>query len=129
MGMLKPGKPVSSMLFGMTFAFGWSPCIGPVLGTVLLLASTSATAANGAFLLFIFSLGFTIPFLALALGIGHATQVIKPIQKHLNKFSAVAGIFLILIGILLFTDRFNAWTAYIYQLFDFINYDQLLNYL
>ena len=128
-GMLKPGQPVSSLLFGATFAFGWSPCIGPVLGTVLLLASTSTTAVTGAFLLFVFSLGFSIPFLALAFGIGHATQYIKPLQKHMGKFSVIAGLFLILIGVLLVTDRFAIWTAYIYQLFDFIKYDALLNYL
>lgn len=128
-GMLKPGEPFSSFLFGMTFAFGWSPCIGPVLGTVLLLASTSATASSGAFLLFIFSLGFTLPFLALAAVIGHATQYLKPFQKHLGKFSFIAGIFLILIGVLLFADKFEIWTGYIYRAFDFINYDSLLNYL
>lgn len=128
-GSLKPGNPTSSFLFGTTFAFGWSPCIGPVLGTVLFLASTSATAANGAFLLFIFSLGFTLPFLFLAAAVGHATRYLKPFQKYLGAFSVIAGIFLILIGVLLFTDRFNIWTAYIYRVFDFINYDSLLNYL
>lgn len=128
-GSLKPGQPLSSLLFGMTFAFGWSPCIGPVLGTVLLLASTSATAFSGAFLLFIFSLGFSLPFLALAIGIGHATQYLKPLQKHLGKFSTIAGLFLILIGVLLLTDRFDIWTSAIFNYFDFLDYDRLLNYL
>jgi len=89
-GMLKPGEPISSLLFGMTFAFGWSPCIGPVLGTILFLASTTATASSGAFLLFIFSLGFTLPFLALAFVIGHTARLLRPFQRHLGKFSVVS---------------------------------------
>lgn len=128
-GSLVPGQPVSSLLFGMTFAFGWTPCIGPVLGTVLLLASTSATATTGAMLLFVFSLGFSLPFLGLALGIGHATRWLKPFEKILPAFSIVAGLFLILIGVLLFTNRFEIWTSYIYGVFDFLDYDRLLDYL
>lgn len=128
-GSLKPGEPVSSLLFGATFAFGWSPCIGPVLGSILLLASTAATAGAGGFLLFIFSLGFSVPFLLLAVTVGQAAKYLKPIEKHLDQFSMIAGIFLILIGALLFFDQFEIWTAFFYRLFDFINYDALLNYL
>jgi hypothetical protein len=65
----------------------------------------------------------------LALTIGHAAAYLKPVEKHLDKFSIVAGLFLILIGLLLFFDRFVVWTAFFYNLFDFINYDALLNYL
>lgn len=128
-GLLKPGKPVSSMLFGMTFAFGWSPCIGPVFGTILLLASTSATATSGAFLLFIFALGFSLPFLFLAAVVSQASVYLKPVQKYLGFFSVISGLFLIFIGVLLFLNRFDVWTAYMYQLFGFINYERLLDYL
>ena len=58
-----PGTPHSAFLIGATFAFGWTPCVGPVLASVLLLATTTATATSGAFLLFIFSLGLSIPLL------------------------------------------------------------------
>ena len=63
---LSVGHPQSSFLIGMLFAIGWSPCIGPILGTVLLFASTSATAVQGGILLTVFSLGFSLPFLITA---------------------------------------------------------------
>jgi len=60
---LKPGKPLSSLIFGGSFALGWSPCVGPILGVILTFAASSATVGQGAFLLFIFSLGLAVPFL------------------------------------------------------------------
>jgi cytochrome c-type biogenesis protein len=74
---LQPGNPASSFLFGATFAFGWTPCVGPILGSVLLLAGASATVGQGAFLLFVFSLGLAVPFLLIALGVGRATNYIR----------------------------------------------------
>jgi len=126
---LKPGNPFSSTIFGATFAFGWTPCVGPVLGSILLLASTSATVGQGAFLLFIFSLGLAVPFLAIALGIGSATKLIGKITKYLKIISFIGGIFLVFIGILLLTDKVGAWVSFFYRLFSFINYDSLLNLL
>lgn len=78
--VIKPGNPLSSFLFGTAFGFGWTPCVGPVLGSILLLASSSATVSSGAFLLTVFSLGLAVPFLAIALGVGSA-------QNFLNKIS------------------------------------------
>src|SRR3989344_3063397 len=60
---LKPGNPISSLIFGATFAFGWTPCVGPILGSILTLAASSATIGQGAFLLSVFSLGLAVPFL------------------------------------------------------------------
>lgn len=74
---LTPGNPFSSLIFGATFAFGWTPCVGPILGSVLLLASASATVLEGAFLLLVFSLGLAVPFLLIALGVGSATRFIQ----------------------------------------------------
>ncbi len=126
---LTPGKPSSSFLFGMTFAAGWTPCVGPILGTILLLASTSGTILEGTFLLFVFSLGLAIPFLIIALGVGHATQYIKKLTKYLNIISFIGGLFLLFLGILLVTDSMNVWLAYSYKLFNFIRYEALLDYL
>lgn len=128
-GTLKPGSPVSSFLFGATFAFGWTPCIGPVLASVLLLASTSATATTGAFLLFIFSLGFALPFLLLALLIGQAVEILKPFQKHMKLISQFAGVFLILLGILLVTNSFGTWIGFVYRFFGFFHYNGLQRFL
>src|SRR3989344_1153844 len=127
--ILIPGKPLSSLLFGMVFAFGWTPCVGPVLGSILFLATTSGTVLQGAFMLFIFSLGLAIPFLMIALGFGHATEYIKKIAKYLGIISKVGGFLLVLLGILLLTDNVGIWIGYFYEVFSFINYEGLLDYL
>lgn len=126
---LKPGNPLSSLIFGATFAFGWSPCVGPILGSVLFLASTSATVAQGAFLLFIFSLGLAVPFLIIAIGIGSATQYIKKLEKFFRVFSFIGGVFLVFLGVLLLTNKLGVWIAFFFQAFSFLRYEQLLNYL
>lgn len=126
---LKPGTPTSSLIFGATFAFGWTPCIGPILGSILTLAASSATVGQGAFLLSVFSLGLAVPFLIIAGGIGSASSSIAKLSKHLNVISIVGGVFLIFLGILLLTNNMGVWIAYFYQWFDFINYERLLDYL
>ncbi len=127
--IIKPGQPLSSFLFGSAFAFGWTPCVGPVLGSILLLASTSATVGAGAFLLTIFSLGLAVPFLVIAAGIGTAQNFLNKISRYLKWISVVGGLFLIFLGVLLVTNLFAFWLASAYELFDFINYESLLNYL
>lgn len=123
------GKPTNSFVLGSAFAFGWTPCIGPVLGSILFIASTSATALQGASLLSIFSLGLAIPFLLVALGIGSAGHFITKIDRFLNIVSVIGGIFMIILGVLLFTDNMALLIPYIFRIFDFINYDRLLDYL
>lgn len=123
------GKPVNSLILGSAFAFGWTPCVGPILGSILLLASTSTTALQGGLLLTIFSAGLAIPFLLIAIGIGSASQYIQNISHYLNVVSVVGGIFLIFLGILLLTDNIGLLISYGYQIFQFIEYDRLLDYL
>jgi len=126
---LKPGNPASSLIFGATFAFGWTPCVGPILGSILTLAAASTTVGQGAFLLLVFSLGLAIPFLVIALSIGSASAYLSKISKYLNIISFVGGLFLIFIGILLLTGKIGVWVSYFYSIFDFINYERLLDYL
>jgi cytochrome c-type biogenesis protein len=128
-GKLEPGNPLSSLIFGSTFAFGWTPCIGPILGTILILVSTTGTVVQGAFLLFIFSLGLAVPFLLVAAGVGTALNYLKKISKYLNIVSFIGGLFLVIMGFFLVTNRFAAWISYSYQLFSFINYEMILDYL
>jgi len=123
------GRPSSSLFIGCTFALGWTPCVGPILGSVLLLAGTSATAIQGGFLLAVFSLGLAIPFLIIALLFYRATRYIDSISKYLRWVSIIGGIFLILLGALLVTDNFGLTIQYGYELLDFINYDRLLDFL
>lgn len=126
---LQPGKPMSSLMFGGTFALGWSPCVGPILGSVLTLAASSATVGQGAFLLSVFSLGLAMPFLATALAIGWASSHLAKIGRYLNWVAAVGGVFLILLGVIMVTDNFALWIALFYKYFNFINYEGLLDYL
>lgn len=127
--MLQPGHPVTSLAFGAAFALGWTPCIGPVLGSILLLAATTSTVTQGTFLLGIFSLGLAIPFLLIALTMGSATRMMSILVKYLPLISAAGGLFLIFLGILMVTNSFGIWVSFFYDLFGFISYDRLLDYL
>ncbi|MFC1663073.1 cytochrome c biogenesis CcdA family protein [Patescibacteria group bacterium] len=126
---LKPGTPISSTIFGATFAFGWTPCVGPILGSILLLASSSATVAQGALLLAVFSLGLAVPFLILAGSVGWAMKHFRKMGKWLNRLSIAGGAFLVFIGILLVTNKLGVWVGWFFQTFNFINYDKLLDFL
>lgn len=127
--LFERGKSINSFILGTAFGVGWMPCVGPILGSILLLASTSATALKGALLLTIFSLGLAIPFLLIALGIGSASRYIAKASRYLNIISVVGGIFLIMLGVILFTNNMGLLIAYGYRAFRFINYERLLDYL
>jgi len=108
---LKPGQPLSAFIFGATFAFGWTPCIGPILGTVLLFSANSETVWQGIFLLSVFSAGLAIPFLVIALLFGSVFKYLPTLNKYLKIISFLGGIFLIIIGFLMITNQFGALTA------------------
>lgn len=127
--IFQQGRPVNSLILGSAFGIGWTPCVGPILGSILLLASTSATAFQGAVMLSIFSLGLAIPFLAIAASVGSASQFIERHARYLNVVSIIGGIFLIFLGILLFTNNMALLISYGYRLFRFIEYERLLDYL
>ena len=127
--LFKRGNPINSFILGTAFAFGWTPCVGPILGSVLLLASTSSTALSGALLLAVFSAGLAVPFLLMALGIGSAPRYIKNISKYLHIVSIIGGIFLIFLGVLLVWGNMGLLISSGYRIFQFIQYDRLLNYL
>ena len=107
---LSPGKPWSAFVFGAAFAFGWSPCIGPILGSVLLLASSSGTIAQGMGLLAIFSLGLGLPFFLLALAASQATKVVRSIGAYARPLALLGGACIALIGFLLLTGNMGVWT-------------------
>ena len=125
---LKPGNPGSSLIFGGTFALGWSPCVGPILGAILTFAAASATVGQGAFLLFVFSLGLAIPFLITALAIGWASTHLARLGRYLNWVSLLGGVFLIMLGVAMATNSFALYLGLSYQLFDVlgIQYEELL---
>ena len=126
---LVPGNPTSSFLFGIIFALGWSPCIGPILGSILLLASASTSAGIGALLLGIFSLGLAVPFVLIAIFIGSASGLLMKIAQHLRIVSIVGGLFIIFLGVLIATNNMGVWVSWFFKIFSFISYDKLLNYM
>jgi cytochrome c-type biogenesis protein len=103
---------LSSSLMGVFFSAGWSPCVGPVLGAVLTLALSSNTVGRGVVLLAAYSLGLGIPFLLTAAGLGSVSNLLKRRGKYLRYASRVTGAFLILIGILVFTDSLQLFATF-----------------
>ncbi len=128
--VLRPGHPVSSLLFGAVFALGWTPCIGPILGSVLLLASQSSTVLQGALLLVLFSLGLGIPFVLVAALFGSALKFFEKLQKYLHAISIVGGVVLMIMGVLIVIGKFSVWVSVFYTFFQGSGlYDRLLDFL
>jgi len=101
------GQPgiVSGFLMGFAFAFGWTPCIGPILAAVLAMAATSETIARGVFLLAVYSAGLAIPFLLTALGISRFLRFYQRFRRHLHAVEVSSGVLLLLVGGLVFVNR------------------------
>lgn len=123
------GKPTSAFLMGSIFALGWTPCVGPVLATVLLLATTSATVFSGGLLLFIFSLGLAIPFILTAVLYTKMSHVIMRYSVMAKSINIIGGLFLIAIGLLLLFDQFALLVEYGYYVFTQLGLSSLFNYL
>lgn len=127
--VMTPGTPASAFGIGATFALGWSPCVGPVLAAVLLLAAKSATALSGAFLLSIFSLGLAVPFLLTAFLYSHASSVIARAGYLSQWISYIGGVFLIFLGFLLLTGNFGFLIEYGYIVFNFFGFEGIYDLL
>ncbi len=122
------GKVSSSALIGALFALGWSPCIGPLLGTVLLIASNTATAVYGALLLGVFSLGLAVPFLLTALLVTESTVLLSRISGFIQWFTYIGGIGLLVAGLVMLTGNMQRLAHWGYSLFESTGYGTLLNY-
>jgi len=105
-----------SFLVGAAFAAGWTPCVGPILAAILLLAGSSATAFSGGVYLIAYSLGLAIPFLFFALFITKISSWLRKIHNYLKYFNQLAGFFLICLGILLITGRLAQIASFLYFL-------------
>ena len=103
----RPAGFVGAMLVGIAFAFGWTPCIGPILSGIMALAGSQETVGKGVRLLAVYSLGLGVPFLAAGLAINHFFAALARIRPHYHKIEMVSGVLLVAIGFLIFTDRFT----------------------
>lgn len=95
----KPFHMLGSFLIGAAFGFGWTPCIGPLLGGILILAATRETLSEGVLLLSSYSLGLAVPFLLASLGIGWLLSLFTRIKKYFKLISVASGALLIIVGI------------------------------
>ena len=96
-------------VMGMAFAFGWTPCIGPILGGVLTLASNEASVTKGAALLLIYSAGLGVPFVLAGLGMARLQGAFGWVRRHYRAINVVSGVILMIFGFLLFTNKLAAY--------------------
>ena len=92
-----------SFVFGLAFAVGWTPCVGPILGTILTLAATTPSVAFN--LLLLYSMGLGIPFILMGVFYSRATRIIRSMSRHLKYYNVFLGGFIILLGVLVFTNQ------------------------
>lgn len=107
-----------SVLLGMAFAAGWTPCVGPILYSILAYASSMDTISKGIMLLVVYSLGLAIPFILTALVIDSLSSKINNLGKYLKLISIISGILMILMGVLIFTNKIGILSNYL----NFINF-------
>jgi cytochrome c-type biogenesis protein len=106
-----------SFAVGFAFAFGWTPCIGPILTTILTFAASEGTVAKGVLLLAIYSAGLAVPFLLTSLGIDRFLSFYTRFRRHLHTVEVISGVLLIVIGILVLMRRLTMLSGY----FSFLN--------
>lgn len=109
----RPLTGLGAFLVGIAFAFGWTPCIGPILAGILALAATEATVARGVLLLAVYSLGLGIPFLLTSLFVQTFWKFFTRFRRYLRAVEIASGLLLIGVGVLIFTDRLTTLIQYL----------------
>ena len=110
----------SPILIGMAFAFGWTPCIGPILGSILVLASTEESLGRGILLLFFYSIGLAIPFILSGYLMQKFLIFSKNFKKNINIVSKTGGIILLITGVLIISNQLQALGYYLLDVFPFL---------
>jgi cytochrome c-type biogenesis protein len=114
----KAGGKFGSVLMGMSFAAGWTPCIGPILSPILMYASSFETINQGILLLSVYSLGLAVPFMLTALAIGSFIKHKNAFSKYLPLISTISGVLLVTMGLLVFTNKVSILSRYM----NFLNF-------
>ncbi|MEZ4637482.1 MAG: cytochrome c biogenesis protein CcdA [Caldilineaceae bacterium] len=111
---------LSSVLMGMSFSAGWVPCIGPILSSIIILATSATTVWQGSLLLAVYSLGLGIPFLITGAAFGQATGVLRKLNRYANVVSVISGIFLLVVAWLLWSQQLQRLTTTFAGLNEFV---------
>jgi cytochrome c-type biogenesis protein len=111
-----PGGFFGSVIMGMTFSSGWTPCIGPILGSILVLAGTQNSVGEGVLLLVAYAFGLGIPFFLSALAVNRFLRFFASFKRMLPVVNAVAGGMLVLVGVLVFSGYFTLLNAYLIRI-------------
>jgi len=111
----KPAGMIGSLIVGVAFASGWTPCVGPILGTILLYASTSDSVLNGILLLSAYSIGIGLPLFVLSFGFNSFLATYKKLIPYMKYINLVSGTFMIFIGALIFSNSFTMLTSLLTQ--------------
>lgn len=109
----KPAGPIGALLVGIAFAFGWTPCIGPILAGILVVAGSRETIGEGVLLLAVYSLGLGVPFLLTSLAIDRFFSVAAAIRRHYHAIELTSGGLLVAIGLLIFTGQLTIIVRYL----------------
>jgi cytochrome c-type biogenesis protein len=111
---VKGGKsPIGAFVIGFAFAFGWTPCLGPIISTIILMASTAETVTKGVLLLWVYSLGLAVPFLLTSVLIDRFLSFYGRFRKHLHTLEVISGVILMVLGVLILTRRFTILSSYL----------------
>ncbi|GCF87724.1 hypothetical protein GSbR_43240 [Geobacter sp. SVR] len=113
----KPAGYLGSFLVGLAFAAGWTPCIGPILGSILMIAATEGKVGQGIVLLLLYSIGLGIPFLVSSLALHRFIILFNRFKRYIRIFEIITGLFLVLVGILIFTNWLSLLSGYANMLF------------
>ena len=109
----KSSSPIGATLIGMAFAFGWTPCLGPIIAAILTLATRQETIVAGVLLLAVYSAGLAVPFLLTSLGVNHFLRFYQRFRAHLHQVEVFGGIILIVLGAMIMTDQFTRLSGYL----------------
>jgi cytochrome c-type biogenesis protein len=107
----RPSYP-ASLVIGIIFAIAWTPCVGPILGSILILAENAATLRAGVIMLLAYSLGLGVPFLLMGLGLNQFSRLLKQLRPHLGKIEIATGALMIALGIIVFLNLLTYFNQY-----------------
>jgi len=113
----RPASLIGSYVIGLAFAFGWTPCVGPVLAAILFVAGSENSVAYGSSLLAVYSLGIGIPFLAAALAVKPFMNFMKRFRKHMQTVERVIGVLLVITGVMFLTGTFSELAYWLLEAF------------